>query len=109
MEAKAVARRLDEIHNDAISGNPEGALSELRRLRSKVEEENLKTENSSQILERTNEMEMYIFMSSGEYTGSLIEALIRMVEGVETTEDRKVQTISLGLRHLLRENGSRGK
>jgi hypothetical protein len=102
MKGKAVARRLDDIHNIAIRGDSDVAISELRKFRLEVKTGGLDTYILAQFEQRIDEMEVYIFMSSPNCAGDLIKALVRMVESIKTEDTRKIETISLGLGHLQR-------
>lgn len=102
MEEKAIARRLSEIHDLAFTQDVDVAIDKLRDLEVEVTNNEPGREVDREIVDRIKEMEIYVLMTSSGYSRRLLEAVIGMVDTVDTNQPRKIETINIGLKRLLK-------
>ena len=88
MEGKAIERRLSEIHDVAFTQGVDVAIDKLRNLEVEVSNIELGREVDQEIVDRIKEMEVYVFMTSPEHSRRLLEAVIGMVDTVDTSQPR---------------------
>ena len=102
MEEKAIARRLSEIHDLAFTQGVDVAIDKLRHLEVEVSNNEPEREVDQKIVERIKEMEIYVLMTSSGHSRRLLEAVIGMIDTVDTSQPRKIETINIGLKRLLK-------